>query len=144
MGSDFTAEQQALIGEQKLNSCVRYLGKPDRETLVQIYNLADILVTPSLFEGFGMTILEAMACGTAVITSNVSSMPDVAGDAGLLVDPKSPEAIAQAVERLYCDRALYQVCVTKGLARVQSFTWEATAEQVAQVYENLVQPRTTS
>lgn len=144
VGSDFTAEQQALIAEQQLNSCVRYLGKPDKATLVQIYNLADILVTPSLFEGFGMTILEAMACGTPVITSNVSSMPDVAGDAGLLIDPQSPEAIAREVERLYYDRDLYQTYVTKGLARVQSFTWEAAAEQVARVYENLVRPTTAS
>ncbi|MDD1438711.1 glycosyltransferase family 4 protein, partial [Dolichospermum sp. ST_sed10] len=80
VGSDFTVEQKDLIQNLQLQEVVRYLGKPDRATLLEIYNAADILVSPSLFEGFGMTLLEAMACGTPVITSNVSTMPEVVGD----------------------------------------------------------------
>lgn len=87
-----------------------------------------------------MTLLEAMACGTPVITSNVSSMPEVVGDSGLLVDPNSPDAIADAVLRLYKDRIFYADLVDKGFTRVKPFTWQNTAEQVARIYEKLLQP----
>ncbi|WP_235355044.1 glycosyltransferase family 4 protein [Aliterella atlantica] len=140
VGSDFTAEQKDLIQHLQLEQVVRYLGKPDRATLVDFYNAADVLVSPSLFEGFGMTLLEAMACGTPAITSNVSSMPEVVGDSGLLVDPNSVQAIADAVLRLYKDRTLYTDLVNKGFARVKPFTWQNTAEQVATIYEKLLQP----
>jgi glycosyltransferase involved in cell wall biosynthesis len=139
VGSDFTTEQKELIQQLQLEEVVRYWGKPDRASLVQLYNAADVLVSPSLFEGFGMTLLEAMACGTPVITSNVSSMPEVVGDSGLLVDPNSPQAIADAVLRLYTDRTLYADLVEKGFARVKPITWQNTAEQVATIYEKLLQ-----
>ncbi len=140
VGSDFTAEQKALIQKLQLAEVVRYWGKPDRATLVELYNGADVLVSPSLFEGFGMTLLEAMACGTPVITSNVSSMPEVVGDSGMLVDPNSPQAIAHAVLDLYKNHTLYTNLVEKGLARVKPYTWQNTAEQVAIIYEKLLQP----
>jgi glycosyltransferase involved in cell wall biosynthesis len=79
-GADFNDEQKYLSRPQ-LRRFITYLGQPDKQTLVQIYNAADILLAPSIQEGFGMTILEAMACGTPVITSNMSAMPEVAGDA---------------------------------------------------------------
>jgi glycosyltransferase involved in cell wall biosynthesis len=79
-----------------------------------------MLLAPSLYEGFGMTILEAMACGTPVITSNVSAMPEVAGDAGVLVDPTNYQAIADAVCHLHKNPVYYQELVEKGLARVKS------------------------
>ena len=140
VGSDFTVEQKELIQHLQLEQIVRYWGKPDRATLVELYNAADLLVSPSLFEGFGMTLLEAMACGTPVITSNVSSMPEVVGDSGMLVDPNSPQAIADAVLHLYKNPTLYTDLVEKGLARVKPFTWQNTAEQVATIYEKLLQP----
>lgn len=140
VGSPFTEEQNNLIQSLQLEDVVRYLGKPDREALVQLYNAADALVAPSLFEGFGMTLLESMACGTPVISSNVSSMPEVVEDAGVLVDPNSPEAIADAILHLYKEPELYNNLVEKGLSRIQSFTWEHTAEKVAMVYEKLLQP----
>lgn len=140
VGSDFTVEQQELIQHLQLQQVVRYWGKPDRATLVELYNAADVLVSPSLFEGFGMTLLEAMACGTPVITSNVSSMPEVVGDSGMLVDPNSSQAIAHAVLDLYKNPPLYTDLVEKGLTRVKPFTWQNTAEQVATIYEKLLQP----
>jgi glycosyltransferase involved in cell wall biosynthesis len=140
VGSDFTAEQKALIQELQLQEVVRYLGKPDRGALIEFYNAADLLIAPSLFEGFGMTLLEAMACGTPVITSNVSSMPEVVGDSGIVIDPTSPQAIAEAVVQLDKNPDLHAELVKKGLARTKSFTWQNTAEQIARIYEKLLQP----
>ena len=140
VSADFTDEQKALIAQQNLEPYIRYLGNPDKATLVQIYSAADILVAPSLHEGFGMTLLEAMACGTPVITSNLSAMPEVAGDAGILVDPHRSEAIAAAVTHLHHDSVAYQALVVKGLDRAKQFTWENTALQIAQIYEHLLSP----
>lgn len=140
VSADFTDEQKALIAQQNLEPYIRYLGNPDKATLVQIYSAADILVAPSLHEGFGMTLLEAMACGTPVITSNLSAMPEVAGDAGILVDPHSSEEIASAVTHLHNDPVYYQMLVAKGLDRAKQFTWENTAVQIAQIYEHLLSP----
>src|SRR5579883_2538189 len=139
VSADFTDEQKAVIHSHQLEPYIHYIANPDKETLVQLYGAADVLVAPSLHEGFGMTLLEAMACGTPVITSNLSAMPEVAGDAGILVDPHSSQAIADAVIRLHRDPAYYQTLVTKGLDRAQQFTWENTAAQIAQVYEHLLQ-----
>lgn len=143
VGSDFTAKQKEIIREHKLENDVIFFGRPDKKTLVQIYNLADVLVAPSLFEGFGMTILEAMACGTPTVTSKVSSMPEVVGDAGLCVDPESPQEIADAIYSLYENPVAYKTLVVRGLNRVKSFTWEKTAEQVAMVYEKLMKEKPT-
>ena len=138
VGKDFSDEQKAYIQAQGLEDYISYFGKPDKEALLDIYNAADILIAPSLHEGFGMTLLEAMACGTPVITSNVSAMPEVVEDAGLLVDPTNSQEIANAVLTLHKDSTYYQKLVDKGLARVKSFTWEKTAEEIAQIYEKIV------
>ncbi len=138
VGVDFTDEQKAFIQTQGLENYVSYLGKPDKSTLIQIYNAADILIAPSLHEGFGITLLEAMACGIPVITSNVSAMPEVVGDAGILVEPNDYQAIADSVCRLQSDPIYYQELVKRGLARAKLFTWEKTGEKIAQIYEKLV------
>jgi glycosyltransferase involved in cell wall biosynthesis len=138
VGEDFTAEQQDFIQSHQLCTYIKYLGEPDKSTLVQIYNAADALLAPSLFEGFGITILEAMACGTPAITANVSAMPEVAGDAGILVDPRNSQAIADAVIHLHRDADDYQELVAKGLARTKLFTWERTAMHVADVYQKVL------
>jgi glycosyltransferase involved in cell wall biosynthesis len=134
-GADFTAAQQQFIQDRGLESIVRHFGKPDKSTLLRLYNAADVLVAPSLYEGFGITLLEAMACGTPAITSNASAMPEVVGDAGVLVTPTSADEIAAAAVRLYHDPQFYQELVDRGLERVKAFTWESNAERVAQVYE---------
>lgn len=137
-GADFNEEQKQFIQSQGLTSDVTYLGQPDEATLVQLYNAADCLIAPSLYEGFGLTLLEAMACGTAVVAANVSAMPEVVGDAAILVDPVDVEAIAQAVRRLYARPDERQALVCRGLDRARRFTWKNTAEQVAQIYERVL------
>jgi glycosyltransferase involved in cell wall biosynthesis len=137
-GSQFTPEHKAFIRDRQLEQSIIHFGDPDKETLVSIYNAADILLSPSIYEGFGLTIVEAMACGTAVITSNVSSLPEVVGDAAILVDPLDVEAIAAAVCRIKQDPDYHAQLVEKGLSRAQDFSWQKTAEGVAQVYESLV------
>jgi glycosyltransferase involved in cell wall biosynthesis len=138
VGSDFTAEQKQFIRDRSLEKHITFLGQPDKDTLLQLYNAADVLLAPSLYEGFGLTILEAMACGTPVITAKVSSLPEVAGDAAILVDPMDVQAIADAVSLLQNDPILRKGLTEKGLTRASLFTWEKTAEQVALVYEQLM------
>lgn len=135
VGADFTTEQKEFIQTHKLDNCVSYLGKPDKHELVKFYNAADILLAPSLYEGFGMTVIEAMACGTAVISSNVTSLPEVAGDAAILVEPTDISAIVQAVYRIFEEKSYRNSLVERGLNRSQLFTWEKTAEQIATIYE---------
>lgn len=141
VGSDFTDEQKTFIQNYGLEKFITYLGQPDIHTLVQIYNAADVLLSPSLYEGFGMTVLEAMACGTPVITSNVSSLPEVAGDAAILVDPMDVKAIVEGICRLQNDSAYRKCLIDKELARVKLFTWRTTAEQIAKIYEKVVEQR---
>jgi glycosyltransferase involved in cell wall biosynthesis len=138
VSADFDAEQRRFIQAHQLESCVTYLGKLDEESLVTIYSAADVLMAPSLYEGFGLTVLEAMACGTAVVTATVSALPEVAGDAAILVDPLDTGAIAAAVQQIYEKPAYRQDLVCRGLERAKQFTWEGTAEQVARVYEAVV------
>ena len=138
VGADFNSEQKHFISDRGLDGCISYLGKPDEDTLIKIYNAADCLLAPSTYEGFGLTILEAMACGTAVITANVTSMPEVAGDAAILVSPLDDKAIADKVQHLYSNPSYLQELVSKGIARAKQFTWEQTAEQVARVYEQVL------
>ena len=95
------------------------------------------MIFASLYEGFGIPILEAFACGTAVVTSNCSSMPEVAGDAALYVDPLSTESIAQAIIKVSNDEQLRQNLVTAGRERNKQFTWQRTAEEVVKIYGKL-------
>jgi glycosyltransferase involved in cell wall biosynthesis len=137
-GADFTPEQQKFIHAHQLETRVTYLGKPEREVLNQIYSAADVLVAPSIYEGFGLTVLEAMACGTPVVASNVTSLPEVAGDAALLVDPQDTKAIAQQIVQLWQDVRLQETLINRGLARVKGFTWEKTAEKIADIYQDVL------
>lgn len=111
---------------------------PD-EDLVLLYNFADLFVYPSLYEGFGLPPLEAMACGTPVVTSNRSSLPEVVGDAALLVDPSDVEALADAIENVLVDQDLRNKLAKKALDRAQLFSWEKTAQQTWSVYEKVSQ-----
>ena len=125
-----------------LRANIQLCGYVPNQELPLIYNLAEVFLYPSLRESFGIPILEAMACGTPVITSNTSSMPEVAGDAALLVDPFRPETIAAAILRLQNDPAERALLVQRGQLRVQHFSWRETARQVQRVYaEVLARPR---
>jgi glycosyltransferase involved in cell wall biosynthesis len=139
VGADFDLEQQTFIQTHQLEACTAYLGQPTEDQLVQIYNAADILVAPSLYEGFGLTLLEAMACGTAVVAANVTAIPEVVGDAGMLIDPMDVDAIAAAIQHLHSDSRHREDLIHRGLERVKQFTWEKTAEQVANIYEQVLE-----
>jgi glycosyltransferase involved in cell wall biosynthesis len=109
---------------------VRFFGfVPDR-TLAALYRLASVFAFPSLYEGFGLPPLEAMACGTPVVTSRISSLPEVVGDAALLVDPYSVEEIALGIERALGDEALRAVLVERGRARVRDFSWKRSVKAI--------------
>lgn len=143
ISDDFTDEDKHFIQIHELEDSIKYLGYLDKPTLVQAYNGADVLIAPSFHEGFGITLLEAMACGTPVITSNVSAMPEVVGDAGILVNPNNSQTIADAVCHLRGNPIYYQNLQKKGFKRVQSFTREKVAEQMTGVYEKLLKQRSS-
>ena len=107
-------------------------GFVDAQLLPPLYAAADLFVFPSLFEGFGIPLLEAMATGTAVCAANVSSIPEVVGDAALLFDPREPDDIARQLERLLHDSALRQQLVARGRQRALQFTWDDAASGVLQ------------
>ena len=121
-----------------LESHVHFTGYVEESDLPALYNGASLFVFPSLYEGFGLPVLEAMACGTPVVTSNTSSLPEVAGDAALLVDPSDVAAIAWAMRRVLDDHALSAKMRAKGLARAREFTWERTARETIAVYERVL------
>jgi len=103
----------------------------------ELYAQARPHAFPSPYEGFGLPVLEAMACGTPVLTSNVSSLPEIAGDAALLADPQDAEAIADGIWRLLNDAELAAELSRKGLARVAEFSWQRAAKQTLDVYHSL-------
>mgnify|MGYP000040805853 CR=1 FL=1 len=138
VGDGFTDEQQNFIQTHNLESMIVLLGKPDKETLRKLYNAADSLIAPSLYEGFGLTVIEAMACGTPVITSNVSSLPEVVGDAAVSVAPLDVDAMAAAVCKIRQNVDYRGQLIEKGILRAKTFTWQNTAQQVADVYETII------
>ncbi|MQL52259.1 glycosyltransferase [Desulfofundulus thermobenzoicus] len=117
---------------------VRYLDYVPFADLPVLYSLAGAFVYIPLYEGFGLPVLEAMACGTPVITSSVSSLPEVAGDAAVLVDPYDTEAIATALQRMAEDEELQRALREKGLARAREFSWERCARETLGVFEEVV------
>src|SRR5262249_15369474 len=118
-----------------LHKYVRFLGFLPEETLAVMYRLAGVFVFPSLYEGFGLPPLEAMASGTPVVMSNLSSLPEVAGDAALLVDPYEPAAIADGIHQVLTDEALRRSLRQKGLARARQFSWEESVGRVRAIYD---------
>ena len=120
-----------------LQNNVIVLGYADDLTLHWLYQNCFAFLYPSLFEGFGLPVLEAMSLGAAVITSNVTSLPEIVGDAGMLLDPLRVDDIAEAMQRLLNDSALQAQLKTKALARSQKFSWDAAARQVLKIYESL-------
>jgi glycosyltransferase involved in cell wall biosynthesis len=121
---------RARIAEHRLEDRVDWQPYAGDEELPGLYRGARMLLLPSLSEGFGLTALEAMACGTPVIASKTSSLPEVVGDAGLLVDPHDTPAIAEAMARLFSDDRFAKELRERGLARAPRFTWERVGRPV--------------
>lgn len=126
-----------IIEREQLHNQVIFSGRVSEEQLAWLYTHARALVFPSFLEGFGFPILEAAHCGTPVITSNQGSLKEIAGDAALLVDPRNPDAIAHAMNRLAGDKELHADLVEKGMARASEFSWGKTAARFLEVLKNV-------
>ncbi len=116
---------------------VRILGFVDEADLPAVYRNAALFAFPSLYEGFGLPVLEAMACGVPVVCSNGSSLPEVAGDAALLVDPLNTDGLAEAMARALEDADLRREMIARGLARATRFTWEQAARQLLTTFDGI-------
>lgn len=126
------------ISKLKMDEHVHFIGFASEEDLPLLYSGAECVVFPSLYEGFGLPVLEGMACGTPVITSNISSLPEVAGDAALLVNPYDTDAITDAIRQILSDQTLRMTLIQKGYNRAKQFSWEAAAEKLKQIYLDLL------
>jgi len=136
-------ETRQVVEELRLENKVRFLGRVSDLELITLYSMADVFAFPSFFEGFGIPPLEAMACGAPVITSNTSSLPEVVGDAALLVDPYDVSALGHAIMRLLEDEQLQAELRQKGYQRVQHYTWSESASKMLAVYQKLYSGTTT-
>jgi glycosyltransferase involved in cell wall biosynthesis len=123
-----------LIENHQLGPYIHFLGKVPDDDLAGLYNAADIFVFPSLYEGFGLPPLEAMACGTPVIAGDAASLPEIVGDAGILVPPEDINGLAGSVEQLLATPSLAEEYTEKGLARAHQFSWDKTAKETLRVY----------
>ena len=127
-----------IIDELGLGEQVRYLGYIPRGDLPALYANARIFIYPSFFEGFGFPVLEAMASGTPVITSNTSSLPEVCGDAAYYVTPGSVSSLVQALEKVDSDSRLRKAMISKGQKRARRFSWERTAIETIDCYKMML------
>lgn len=123
-----------LIDKLDLHDEVIFTGYVSDKDLPALYNLADLFVYPSIYEGFGLPPLEAMACGCPVITSNTSSLPEVVGDAGIMVDPYDVDELSTAIFKVLSNDVVRKDLVIKGLDRVKMFSWEKCAKDTINVY----------
>jgi glycosyltransferase involved in cell wall biosynthesis len=130
-------EVYETVSRLNLNDYVAFLGRVPSEDLVYLYNAARLLVHPSFYEGFGLTPLEAMTCGTPVIVSNTSALPEVVGDAALLVDPHDIDGLTVAMWRVLTEKELRKNLICKGLKRAKQFSWEKAAQQTLDVYHKV-------
>jgi glycosyltransferase involved in cell wall biosynthesis len=136
----FKAEKDlAAIGSNQLADRVNLLGFVEETDLPAVYSLADVFLLPSLYEGFGIPLLEAMACGCPIVTSTAGSCPEVVGDAAVLVNPCDSEDIAAGVFKVLSDGKLAANLVVKGFSRVTQFSWEKCAQETLDVIRSVVQ-----
>jgi glycosyltransferase involved in cell wall biosynthesis len=127
----------AEVERLNLTQDVMFTGYVPFEDLPALYSAAESMAFPSLYEGFGLPVIEAMACGTPVVTSNSSSLAEVGQGAALLVDPLSTEAIADALASIHMDPAVRHDLSGRGICRAEEFTWERSARLTLQVYEEV-------
>jgi glycosyltransferase involved in cell wall biosynthesis len=129
-------ERAAVLGIEKQTI---FPGVVDDDRLIELYQQAALFVFPSRYEGFGLPVLEAMACGCPVISSNASSLPEVAGDAALLVEPLDIAGLAKTVEQVLSDQDLSRELRMRGPARASQFSWDRTARNMVAVYKKVVE-----
>jgi glycosyltransferase involved in cell wall biosynthesis len=137
LGHPLFPDPRPVVREMGLEGRVVFTGQVREQDKAPMYSGATMFAFPSLYEGFGMPVLEAMACGTPVLTSNSSALPEVAGDAGLLVDPRSEDAISEGMGQLLSDPRRREELARRGLERARLFTWPQVAEQTLRVYHKV-------
>jgi len=138
LGHPLYPDPRATVQRLGLEGNVIFTGQIREQDKAPLFSAATVFAFPSLYEGFGIPVLEAMACGTPVVTSNVSALPEVAGDAGLLVDPYDTGAISEALAELLESQARRAELARRGLERARRFTWHQVAEQTVRVYKEIV------
>ncbi|MGC8658117.1 MAG: glycosyltransferase family 4 protein [Desulfomonilaceae bacterium] len=136
--SVFTSEIESVIASSPVGKRIKFLGSVDDQTVVSLFQSARALIFPSLFEGFGLPVVEAMACGCPVITSTRGSLGQVAGNAAMIVDPEDVTQIADAMRKIEIDDLLRQSLIEKGLKRAEQFSWEKTASKMLDVFREVV------
>lgn len=129
----------ALVDQLKLNEFVSFLGLVSDEALPVLYNLADLFVLPSFYEGFGVPVLEAMMSGCPVVISKTGSLPEIAGAAAILIDPHNINELSFAIEKVLSDQTLQKQLSEKGLLNAQRFSWQKTAGQTLNLYHQISQ-----
>lgn len=137
VGSPLNETEEKLIADLKLTNHIQHYGYVDDNHLAKLYRCSVAFVYPSLYEGFGIPPLEAMSCGTAVVASNCSSIPEVVGDAGLLFDPKSTKDLADILLLLLNSSTERDRLVAKGYERAKTFSWDKTVTQTVDVYRSV-------
>ena len=135
--ADFRGQTMAVVESLNLSSEVIFTDFVLEADLPAYYSGAEVFVLPSLYEGFGFPVLEAMACACPVITSNTSSLPEVTGKAGIMVDPHDTDSLAQTIKIVLTNSELSDNMIRKGLEQSKKFTWEKTAEQTLEVYNKV-------
>ena len=128
-------EVEALVTQLGLTDRVRFVPDVPADDLPTLYQGASALVLPSHYEGFGLPVLEAFACGTPVIAADRASLPEIAGDAAALCDPDNPASIAHAIQRVLSDSSYRQSLIAKGFTRVKDFSWDKCARDTLHVYQ---------
>jgi glycosyltransferase involved in cell wall biosynthesis len=137
----YTEQFFAQIERLQLTPHIQFTDYVPDEDLPALYSCATVLAFPSRYEGFGLTVLEAMACGTPVVCSNSSSLPEVVGDAALLVPPDDAASLAMALQRVLNDMTLQHQMKTRGSQQAARFTWQRTAQETFAVYERVIAQR---
>jgi len=127
-----------LIDEYKLNDDIIFPGHIPDEELPILYNCAKLFVYPSIYEGFGLPVLEAMACGVPVITSNTSSLPEIVKDAGIMIPPMDEQELSEAIKKVLSNKPLRESLIQKGLKRAEYFSWEKTAQNTLAIYNKVL------
>lgn len=135
--ADFRRDTERLLREHAITDSVVLVDRVHAAALPAYYAGAVCTVLPSLYEGFGLPLLEAMACGSPVVTSSAGSLPEIAGDAALIVSPRDPVALAAAIERILTEPALREELQRRGLQRAATFSWDRTAAETRAVYDTI-------
>lgn len=128
---------EPMLKELKITEKVKMIPFLDYTDLVLLYNFASVLFFPTMYEGFGLPVLEAMACGIPVVSSNNSSIAEVSGDAAVLVDPANLKEMTESLEKVLNETSLRQKMISLGLERAKIFTWKKTAEKTLRIYQEL-------